>query len=152
MQLLFDTSQLLAINCPAFICSPRQLVDVVSDGSQLLGYLDCTRLVDFWRFHSIAHCPLFRKSWHAHLKGFRHLLNPFKFAVVHTKFNLPILFPVLSQKQVHPLHLIRCFISSYHACRRIGKLYIWYPNKLVFAPRKKPPTPHFHGGTKTLPF
>src|SRR5690625_7913235 len=87
MQLLFDTSQLLAINCPAFICSPCQLVYVVSNVSQLLGYLDCTRLVDFWRFHSIAHCPLFRKSWHAHMKGFRYLLNPFKFAVVHTKFN-----------------------------------------------------------------
>src|SRR5690625_7151299 len=103
MQLLFDTSQLLAINCPAFICSPCQLVYVVSNGSQLLGYLDCTRLVDFWRFPSIAHCPLFRKSWHAHMKGFRLLLNPFKFAVVDTIFILLVVSPVFSQKQFPPL-------------------------------------------------
>ena len=35
---------------------------------------------------------------------------------------------------------------------RIGNLYIWYPNKLVFAVAKMPPNPHLHGGIKTLPF
>src|SRR5699024_12462554 len=35
---------------------------------------------------------------------------------------------------------------------RIGKLYIWYPNKLVFTVAKMPPNPHLPGGVKTLPF
>src|SRR5699024_12759442 len=34
----------------------------------------------------------------------------------------------------------------------VGKLYIWYPNKLVFAVAQMPPSPHLHGGAKTFPF
>src|SRR5699024_12228946 len=42
-------------------------------------------------------------------------------------------------------HILSCSLGS-------GKLYIWYPNKLVFAHAKMPPSPHLHGGIKTLPF
>src|SRR5699024_12696381 len=43
------------------------------------------------------------------------------------------------------IHILSCFLGS-------GKLYSWYPNKLVFAVAKMPPNPHLHGGIKTLPF
>src|SRR5699024_2813506 len=50
-------------------------------------------------------------------------------------------------------HLNVFLLSTfYHAFSVAGKLYIWYPNKLVFAVAKMPPNPHLHGGIKTLPF
>src|SRR5699024_6647843 len=95
MQLLFDSLQLLAINRSiACICSSCKLIDVVSNRSQLLCYLNRPRFINFGGLHSIPHCPLFCKSWHAHLKTARCLLELFIFAVVHSKFNLSIARPI----------------------------------------------------------
>src|SRR5699024_12720026 len=51
----------------------------------------------------------------------------------------------LAFKCVIIIRILSCFLGS---C----KLYIWYPNKLVFAVAKMPPNPHLPGGIKTLPF
>src|SRR5699024_1994208 len=162
MQLLFDSLGFLAINFSvACICSLCQLIDVITNRSQLLCYLNRPRFINLGGLHAIPQCPLFRKSWHTHMKIVRCLLQFFIFVVAHTKFNLSIIFPVLSHKShfvlfifhspsqafkcVLIIHILSCFLGS-------GKLYIWYPNKLVFAVAKMPPNPHLHGGIKTLPF
>src|SRR5699024_3271343 len=50
-------------------------------------------------------------------------------------------------------HLNVFLLSTfYHAFSVVGKLYIWYPNKLVFAIAKMPPSPHLHGGIRPCLF
>src|SRR5699024_11785054 len=66
--------------------------------SQLLCYLNRPRFINLGGLHAIPQCPLFRKSWHTHMKIVRCLLQFFIFVVAHTKFNLSIIFPVLSHK------------------------------------------------------
>src|SRR5699024_4244458 len=69
MQLLFDSLKFLAINFSvACICSPCQLIDVVPNRSQLLCYLNRPRFINLGGLHAIPQCPLFRKSWHTHMK------------------------------------------------------------------------------------
>src|SRR5699024_7064814 len=43
------------------------------------------------------------------------------------------------------IHILSCFLGS-------GKLYIWYPNKLVFAVAKCPLTPIYMGGLRPCLF
>src|SRR5699024_12269286 len=69
MQLLFDSLKFLAINFSvACICSLCQLIDVITNRSQLLCYLNRPRFINLGGLHAIPQCPLFRKSWHTHLK------------------------------------------------------------------------------------
>src|SRR5699024_11763499 len=56
--------------------------------SQLLCYLNRPRFINLGGLHAIPQCPLFRKSWHTHMKIVRCLLQFFIFVVAHTKFNL----------------------------------------------------------------
>src|SRR5699024_11600097 len=67
--------------------------------SQLLCYLNRPRFINLGGLHAIPHCPLFRKSWHTHMKIVRCLLQFFIFVVAHTKFNLSIIFPVLRSEE-----------------------------------------------------
>src|SRR5699024_1858484 len=65
MQLLFDSLKFLAINFSvACICSLCQLIDVITNRSQLLCYLNRPRFINLGGLHAIPQCPLFRKSWH----------------------------------------------------------------------------------------
>src|SRR5699024_11390144 len=64
MQLLFDSLKFLAINFSvACICSLCQLIDVITNRSQLLCYLNRPRFINLGGLHAIPQCPLFRKSW-----------------------------------------------------------------------------------------
>src|SRR5699024_9403219 len=149
MQLLFDSLKFLAINFSvACICSLGQLIDDITNRSQLLCYLNRTRFINLEGLHAIPQCPLFRKSWHTHMKIVRCLLQFFIFVVAHTIFTLSIIFLVLSHKshflllisQAHVqvfkcfliLHFLSCFLGS-------GKPYIWYPNNTCFCCRKNAP-------------
>src|SRR5699024_679292 len=99
MQLLFDCLKFLAINFSvACICSLCQLIYVITNCSQLLCYLTLPRFISRVGLHAISQCPLFRKSWHTHMKIVRCLLQFFIFVVAHSKFTLSIIFPVLSHK------------------------------------------------------
>src|SRR5699024_623033 len=116
--------------------------------SQLLCYLNRPRFINLGGLHAIPHCPLFRKSWHTHMKIVRCLLQFFIFVVALTKFNLSSIFPVLSYishlvllifqshypalKCVLIIHILSCFLCS-------GKLYIWSPNNACFCCRKNAP-------------
>src|SRR5699024_11293576 len=102
MQLLFDSLEFLAINFSvACICSPCKLIDVVPNRSQLLCYLNRPRFINLGGLHAIPHCPLFRKSWHTHMKIVRCLLPFFIFVVTNTTLNLSNIFPVLFHKSHH---------------------------------------------------
>src|SRR5699024_11041812 len=110
MQLLFDSLKFLAINFSvACICSLCQLIDVITNRSQLLCYLNRPRFINLGGLHAIPQCPLFRKSWHTHMKIVRCLLQFFIFVVAHTKFNLSIIFPVLSHKSNLELLICKLF-------------------------------------------
>src|SRR5699024_5771398 len=110
MQLLFDSLKFLAITFSvACICSLCPLIDVITTRSQLLCYLTRPRFITLGGLHAIAQCPLFRKSWHTHMKIVRCLLQFFIFVVAHTKFNLSIIFPVLSHKS----HLVLLIFQSH---------------------------------------
>src|SRR5699024_3940320 len=149
MQLLFDSLKFLAINFSvACICSLCQLIDVITNRSQLLCYLNRPRFINLGGLHAIPQCPLFRKSGHTHMKIVRCLLQFFIFVVAHTKFNLSIIFPVLS----HTSHLVLLIIPSYweaFQCVLImhilswslgsRNLYISYPNNACFCCRKTAP-------------
>src|SRR5699024_11522737 len=89
--------------------------------SQLLCYLNRPRFINLGGLHAIPHCPLFRKSWHTHMKIVRCLLQFFIFVVAHTKFNLSIISPVLSHKS-HLVLLI--FQSLYHAFNCVVVIHI----------------------------
>src|SRR5699024_11540103 len=67
-------------------CSLCQLIDVITNRSQLLCYLNRPRFINLGGLHAIPQCPLFRKSWHTHMKIVRCLLQFFIFVVAHTKF------------------------------------------------------------------
>src|SRR5699024_3154545 len=61
MQLLFDSLKFLAINFSvACICSLCQLIDVITNRSQLLFYLNRPRFINLGGLHAIPQCPLFR--------------------------------------------------------------------------------------------
>src|SRR5699024_2207433 len=80
----------------ACICSLCQLIDVITNRSQLLCHLNRPRFINLGGLHAIPQCPLFRKSWHTHMKIVRCLLHFIIFVVVNTKFHMPIIFPVFS--------------------------------------------------------
>src|SRR5699024_3635243 len=174
MQLLFGHLKFLGINFSvACICSLCQLIDVITNRSQLLCYLNRPRFINLGGLHAIPQCPLFRKSWHTHMIIVRCLLQFFIFVVAHTKFNLSIIFPVLSHKS-HLVLLI--FLSSilythltptsycsffirnskhlnvfllftfYHAFSVVASSIFGTQITLVFAVAKMPPSPHLHGG------
>src|SRR5699024_12223439 len=52
----------------ACICSLCQLIDVITNRSQLLCYLNRPRFINLGGLHAIPQCPLFRNSWHTHMK------------------------------------------------------------------------------------
>src|SRR5699024_9284170 len=162
MQLLFDSLEFLAINFSvACICSPCKLIDVVPNRSQLLCYLNRPRFINLVGLHAIPHCPLFLKICHTHIIIVRCLLHFFIFVLAHSKFNLSIIFLVLSHKSLLVLlifqshlqsfncvliiHILSCFLGS-------DNLYIWYPNNACFCCRKNAPKPPLTWGNKTFPF
>lgn len=146
MQLLLYVLQFLCRNCLALICSPAQLVHVVPNGSQLAGYLECSLPINLGRCHSRPLCLLLAEGRHTHSRTFRHLLKFLKFEVAHTKFNLPILFPVLAQNDRPSFPIFNWSNALYSvvlspsisALRRVGKLRIWYPNTACWG---EPQTP-----------
>src|SRR5699024_432972 len=99
MQLLFDSLNFLAINySSSSLCSLCLLFGVITNRSRLLCSLNRSRFIHLRGLHAIPQCPPFRKSWHTHMEIVRCLLQFFIFVVAHTKFNLSIIFPVLSRK------------------------------------------------------
>src|SRR5699024_12869513 len=87
MQLLFDSWKFLAINFSVTcICSLCQLIDVITNRALLLCYLNRPRFINLVGLHAIPQCPLFRKSWHTHMKIVRCLLQFFIFVVALTIF------------------------------------------------------------------
>src|SRR5699024_2908731 len=162
MQLLLDSLEFLAINFSvACICSPCKLIDVVSNRSQLLCYLNRPRFINFGVLHSIPHCPLFCKSWHAHLKTARCLLELFIVAVVHSKFNLSIARPIFFirslQKAPSFCSLFNCkslrciivyFLLLYYLVTRSASSIFGTQLTLVFAVAIMHPSPHLHVGIR----
>src|SRR5699024_8283522 len=153
MQLLFDSLKFLAINFSvACICSLCQLIDVITNRSQLLCYLNLPRFIYLGGLHAIPQCPLFRKSWHTHMKIVLCVLELCIFVVSLTQLTLAIISPVLAHKShllllicqsrykafkcVLIIHILSCFLGS-------GKLYIWYSNNACFCCRKNAADPAF---------
>lgn len=97
MQLLLNLFQNFIGNLFALICTFRQLINVISNGSQLSRHLECSLPINLGSSHFQPLCLLLAEGRHTHSRLFRHLLKFLKFVIVHTKFNLPILFPVLDQ-------------------------------------------------------
>lgn len=97
MQLLLNLFQNFIGNLFALICTFRQLINVISNGSQLSRHLECSLPINLGSSHFHPLCLLLAEGRHTHSRLFRHLLKFLKFVIVHTKFNLPILFPVLDQ-------------------------------------------------------
>src|SRR5699024_12724102 len=111
LMLLFFFSFLLfslifSVPCICLLCP---LIVVITIRSLLLCYLNRPRFINVGGLHAIPQCPLFRKSWHTHMKIVRCLLQFFIFVVAHTKFNLSIIFPVLSHKS----HLVLLIFQSH---------------------------------------
>src|SRR5699024_7986569 len=109
-RLRFDSLKFLAITWSvACIWSLCQLIAVITNRSPPLCYLNRPRFLHLGGLHAIPQCPLVRTSWHTHMKIVRCLLQCFLFVVAHTKFNLSIIFPVLSHKS----HLVLLIFQSH---------------------------------------
>src|SRR5699024_7296887 len=93
----------------ACICSLCQLIDVITNRSQLVCYLNRPRSINLGGLHAIPQCPLFRKSWYTHLTIARCFLQFLILVFVHTRFTLSSLFPFLSHKS----HLVLLIFQSH---------------------------------------
>lgn len=149
MQLLLNIFQNLIRNLFALICSLGQLVHVVSNCSQLASHFEGSLPINLGSSHPQSLCLLLDEGRHTHSRIFRHLLKFLELVIAHTKFNLPILFPVLDQND-RPFRQFSIGVMFYNrlylpsiisALQRVGKLRIWYPNTACWGDPQPPLRP-----------